>query len=196
MTLAGGAAPRRGAAMALLMCLALVGVTGLAGLSACASVPKPGAALRGEVFVGRMTVRVAGSDSAARQTVSAAFELSGTADDGRLDLSTPLGTTLARARWQPGNVALVTPQGETRYADLASLTREMLGEALPVEAFFDWLRGRPWPGAQSRPSAVAAEPGFNQLGWDVNLARFADAWVSARREQAPIVTVQVKLDRP
>ena len=130
------------------------------------------------------------------RNVTAAFELQGNAKQGRLDLSTPLGTTLARARWAPDRVALVTSQGETRFDNLDALTREVLGESLPVAALFDWLRGRPWPGAASTRTAPPAEPGFQQLGWVVSLARFDEGWIAARRNQAPVVTVRAKLDRP
>ena len=165
-------------------------------LAACAT---PAALTRAQseaLISGRMTVRVETPGPGSQRNLSAAFELSGDADQGRLDLNTPLGTTLARARWEPGTVSLTTPQGESRYADLPALTREMLGEELPVAALFDWLRGRPWPGAPSTAAVPPAEAGFRQLGWDVNLAQFADAWVIARRDQAPVVTVRVKLERP
>ena len=165
-------------------------------LAACASVRPPVEGVTTDVLSGRLSVRVDGVGSAAPRSMSAAFELEGDPAAGRFGLVTPLGTMLAQARWQPGQVVLATPQGETRYADLDSLTREMLGESLPVAALFDWLRGRPWPGAASVATRPPAETGFEQLGWSVNLARFDEAWVSARREQAPVVTVRAKLDRP
>jgi len=67
---------------------------------------------------------------------------------------------LAQARWAPGQVVLATPQGERRFDDLDGLTREVLGESLPLAALFDWLRGRPWPGAASRPLAAPGGAGF------------------------------------
>ena len=159
----------------------------------CATVPTP-TAISGETLAGRMTVRVDATPSSDARSVTAAFELQGDARQGRLDLSTPLGTTLARARWMPGTVALVTPQGETRFENLDALTREVLGESVPVAALFDWLHGRPWPGAASVPTRPPAERGFAQLGWVVSLARFGEGWIAARREQAPAVTVRAKLD--
>lgn len=143
-----------------------------------------------------MTLRIEATDASPLRNLSAAFELAGDAGRGHFDLNSPLGTTLARARWEPGQVWLRTPQGESRYPDLAALTREMLGEELPVAALFDWLRGRPWPGAISTAPQPPSEAGFQQLGWSVSLANFAEAWVTARREQAPTVTVRVKLERP
>jgi outer membrane lipoprotein LolB len=165
-------------------------------MSACAVVPKGTDELGGDMLSGRMAVRVEASAGAPAQSVSAAFELRGDAGRGRLDLSTPLGSVFAQARWAPGSVVLVTPQGDTRFDDLDALTRAVLGESLPVAALFDWLRGRPWPGAASTPSVSPADRGFEQLGWVVNLARFDDAQVAARRTSAPAVTVRAQLDRP
>lgn len=142
-----------------------------------------------------MAVRTdAGNDAGPRST-SAAFELSGRPDAGSLDLASPLGTVLGRARWEPGRVELVTPQGRAAYPTLDALTREVLGESVPVAALFDWLKGRPWPDA---PSASRAAPatGFEQLGWSVDLAEFDAAVLTAVRLTPPAVTVRVKLDRP
>ena len=153
-----------------------------------------------------MTVRIDAlvntAESAAGRIVSAAFELSGNAQLGQLDLNTPLGTTLARASWQPGNVAVSTPQGAATYPDLNAMTRALLGEELPLAALFDWLRGRPWPGAPVAAGSSSAE--FAQLGWDVSLTQFSQGWVNARRAATnanantnqPGVTVRVKLDAP
>ena len=163
-------------------------------LAACAAVPTQHDA--GESLSGRLAVKVDGEGGAAPRSVSAAFELQGDPRTGRLNLSTPLGSVLAQARWAPGSVVLVTPQGEKQFADLDALTNEVLGESLPVAALFDWLRGRPWPGAASTASTLPAEPGFEQLGWVVNLARFDQAWVVATRARAPAVTVRAKVDRP
>ena len=165
-------------------------------MSACAVAPKALDGLGGETLSGRLAVRVDAAEGAPARSVSAAFELRGDAGNGRLDLSTPLGSVLAQARWAPGSVVLATPQGDTRFDDLDALTAAVLGDSLPVAALFDWLRGRPWPGAASTPSMAPAEPGFTQLGWVVSLARFDDAQVAARRERAPVVTVRAQLDRP
>ncbi len=163
--------------------------------SACANSPKSAEDVGGETLGGRMSVRVDALVGAPAQSVSAAFELRGDAGRGRLDLRTPLGNVFAQARWAPGSVLLVTPQGDTRFDDLDALTRAVLGESLPIAALFDWLRGRPWPGAASTPSVAPAEPGFAQLGWVVNLAHFDEAQVGARRERAPVVTVRAILDQ-
>jgi len=157
----------------------------------CASTPQTDESLRG-----RLSVQVAAIDTAPPRSMSAAFVLSGDAVVGRLDLNTPIGTTLARASWAPGYVELATPQGTTSHASLGDMTREVVGEVLPVEALFDWLRGRPWSGAPSRTNSPPMDAGFEQLGWRVDLSRFEAGGLAARRDSPPAVAVQVRLDRP
>ena len=173
---------------------AALGAALLAG--ACALVPPAAEVTASDTLTGRLAVRVEGTGGSAARSLSAVFDLSGDAASGRLNLATPLGSVLAQARWAPGQVVLATPQGETLFPDLDALTREVLGESLPVAALFDWLRGRPWPAATSTATVAPAEPGFEQLGWVVNLARFNEAWVALRRERAPVVTVRARIDRP
>ena len=180
---------RRYAALCTMLCAALL-------LSACTVAPKGGESRGSDTLSGRFSVRVDGTDGVAARSITAAFELLGSANSGQLNLSTPLGSVLAQARWAPGQVVLVTPKGETNYPDLDALTREILGEGLPVAALFDWLRGRPWPGTVSTPTSAIGETGFEQLGWVVDLTRIDDSWVVARRERAPVVTLRAKLDRP
>jgi outer membrane lipoprotein LolB len=157
-------------------------------LAACSSLPPAPPA--GEVMSGRLSVRVASDPP---RSGTAAFELRGSPEAGQLDLSTPLGSLMARARWSPGEVVLATPKEEKSYADLDALTRDVLGESLPVPALFDWLLGRPWPGAPSQPRSDP--PGFEQLGWAVSLAQFDRGTIEAQRRQDPPVTVRARLDR-
>lgn len=184
---------------------------GALALAGCATVPRGDAALAAPTFAGRLSVQVEADGAAPARSFSAAFELRGDARTGHLDLSTPLGSVLAQARWSPTQVVLATPRGETGFADLDALTTEVLGESLPLAALFDWLQGRPWPGAPSVPATAADAPGasempasaeahgadggFRQLGWTVSLARFDDGLVTARRKSPPPVTVRIKLDR-
>ncbi len=170
--------------------LALTGALG-----GCASLGEPGASAA-DALAGRLSVRVDGASAEPARSLSAAFELLGNGERGSLNLSTPFGTMLAQARWSPQQVLLVTPQGQAAYADLPALTRELLGEELPLAALFDWLRGRPWPGAESRATRPPDEAGFLQLGWEVTLARFADGHIVARRMAPPVVTVRAQMDRP
>ena len=170
---------------------AFLAATFVAGCANLAPLPPAGA---GDSFSGRMVLRVEADGATPARALSAAFDLRGNARAGALGLSTPLGSMLAQARWQPGEVVLATPQGTRRFDDLDGLTREVLGESVPIEAWFDWLHGRPWSSAPSTPDGTT---GFVQLGWAVDLIRFGDGAVSARRtEPPPFVTVRIQLDQP
>lgn len=164
-------------------------------LAACTTVPVLDRVAAGEAISGRLALRVEASEKEPARAFAAAFDLRGSSRTGVLALSTPLGSTLAQARWQPAEVVLVTPNGIRTFASLDELTRNLLGESVPVEAWFDWLRGRPWPGAPSAPAPADVASGFVQQGWTVDLAGFADGSVSATRAQpAPVVTVRIRLD--
>ncbi|WAC73117.1 outer membrane lipoprotein LolB [Roseateles sp. SL47] len=129
------------------------------------------------------------------QNVTANFELLGDSTRGRLEMSTPMGSLVARVSWQPGAATLRTPDEERSYDTLDALTQELLGEALPVQALFDWLKGRPWAGTPHQP---AGDQGFEQLGWQVDLRRFQTGLIVAQRlnpgGQEPLATLRLKLD--
>jgi outer membrane lipoprotein LolB len=156
-----------------------------AALSGCASLtgqPPPDLA-------GRLSVRI---DSTPARSFAADFDLRGNAERGALTLTGPLGATLARVDWQPGSASMTDAQGERRYPTLDALSQDLLGEALPLAALIDWLRGRPWPGALSQPSG----DGFEQLGWRIGLGARAEGLVVALRERAPAVSVRARLETP
>jgi outer membrane lipoprotein LolB len=139
---------------------------------------------------GRLSLRVDASAATPAQSMSAAFELRGDNDRGELNLLSPLGTRLAAARWAPGSALIVTPDGERRYATLEELSRQALGEPVPLAAMPDWLAGRPWPRA---PHEMQPD-GFGQLGWHVQTARRSEGWIEARRTTPPAVLLRVRLD--
>lgn len=171
---------------------ALVAMTALAAFFAgCSTLPVTPPA-PADTLSGRLAINVAASAQAIAQSVSAGFELSGDAAQGRLKLISPIGTQVALAQWSPAGAELDTGDGPRRFADLAALSREALGEEVPLAALGDWLAGRPWPGAASQANAQ----GFTQLGWQIDLARYAsDALVVAQRPAPPAVTLRAKLDR-
>ena len=172
---------------------ALALVAGLA--AACTTVPPAPPGSNADLLSGRLALRVEPLGNEAPRAVSAAFDLRGDWRAGTLGLSTPLGSMLAQARWSPAEVVLTTPRETRRFASLDELTRHALGESVPIEAWFDWLRGRPWPGAPSE-GAETAGGGFRQLGWLVDLAQFDVGTIAATRESpAPVVTVRIRLDR-
>ncbi len=166
---------------------ALPGVLALGLLAACATTPRPPAEL-----AGRLAVRVEAFEGAPARSLATQFELRGDALAGELRLSTPIGTTAAQARWRPGSAELITPEATRSFADLDALAQALLGEALPLAALIDWLRGRPWPGAPS----TASTGGFEQMGWRIDLSRVAQGWVLAARERAPAVSVRARLEQP
>ena len=163
----------------------------LAVLAGCATQPLPAPGADPPVS-GRLSVRVDGDTPRA---VSAAFELTGNADRGSLVLSGPLGTTAARARWAPGEAVLDGGGSQSRHADLDSLGQAALGEALPMAALFDWLRGRPWPGAPSQPRSDGGT-GFAQLGWQIDLSQWAAGTLQAVRSAPPAITVRARVEQP
>ena len=140
---------------------------------------------------GRLSLQIAASAAEGARSVTASFDLRGDADRGELRLSSPLGSLVAAAQWSPGRAVLETPQGQQQFSDLEALSREALGEPLPLQALPDWLSGKPWAGAISQPR----EGGFEQLGWRVAINRFTDGFIDAERDAAPAVKLRVRLDR-
>lgn len=166
-------------ALALAFALALAG---------CAPLPKtPPQATSEARLSGRISVSVAGDVHNRGTGGAASFELFGGPEAGRLELTAPLGGLVARASWQPGQALLQTPDGERRFDDLDALTREMLGEAVPVAALFDWLQARPWPAAPHQKTTA----GFEQLGWRIEPRLPV---LVATRLTEPVVTLRAKLD--
>lgn len=165
-----------------------VAILGAAVLAGCATT----APRAPDTFSGRLALRIEPADAPSR-AFAADFDLRGDAERGTLRLSGPLGATLAEARWQPGRVELARPDAATEsFASLDTLAIALLGEAVPLGALPDWLRGRPWDAA---PSA-ARDGGFEQLGWAIDLRRHAaDGAIVATRARRPVLTVRVQLDR-
>lgn len=171
---------------------ALIALSLALGLTACAQLERqpvePGEHAR---LSGRLSVTVTGDvtgDNQGRGTGgTASFELFGDPVRGRLELTSPLGALVARASWQPGRALLETPRERQRFDDLDALTRDMLGEPVPVAALFDWLQGRPWPAQAHQPFAG----GFEQLGWRIEPRGPA---LVATRLAEPVVTLRARLD--
>jgi outer membrane lipoprotein LolB len=157
-------------------------------LAGCAQLEKaPPAAAHEARLSGRISVTVAGDQHNRGTGGAASFELFGGPEAGRLELTSPLGALVARASWQPGLVTMQTPGNERRFDDLDALTRELLGEAVPIAALFDWLNARPWHAAPHQATAN----GFEQLGWRIE-PRLPS--LVATRLAEPTVTLRARLD--
>jgi outer membrane lipoprotein LolB len=158
-------------------------------LAGCATPPPP--SLYEGTVSGRMSLQVAASPRAMASHFTGGFELQGDARTGRFDLLSPVGTLVARATWQPDQVVLEADGRTIRFSSLEELARRTLGEAVPLEALADWLRGRPWPGAPHLPR----EGFFEQGGWQIDTRRFAEGFISARRlTPAPEVNLRARLE--
>lgn len=158
----------------------------MACLAGCASLAPP---VAGDRLTGRLAVSVEGQ---AQRSFSSAFELSGSAERGRLVLTSPLGLQVGRAEWSPGRAELDDGRERRSYADLEDLASQALGERVPIAALFDWLRGRPTAGVPSEPQPG----GFEQLGWRVDVSGRDQGRVEARRVAGPVVSVRARLDLP
>ncbi|CAM5179471.1 Outer-membrane lipoprotein LolB OS=Castellaniella defragrans OX=75697 GN=HNR28_001823 PE=3 SV=1 [Castellaniella defragrans] len=100
-------------------------------------------------------------------------------DDGRtlrLDLSTPLGSILARIQVQPGLSELERADGSHETAaDPDALLALVWGHAMPVSGLRAWIRGQPVPG---RPVSGVQRDGAGHLlaleqdGWQVTLSDY------------------------
>ena len=168
-------------------------------LQACVTHPPP---LPGHVYSGRLAVRTDAAPDLPARSVSGQFELSGNASSGQLVLTSPIGTTVARARWSdpvgtqgvPSRIELEADGATTHYATLEEMMQRAIGDQLPLPAMFDWLSGHPWPAASVQRGADGAS--FDQLGWHVDLSQLAgNRLIDAQRPQpAPTLHVRVKLD--
>lgn len=137
------------------------------GLAGCSTPPAPSQA---GVWSGKLAYQMEAGVAQRAQAGSALFEWQGNAAQGQLNLSSPLGTSLASARWDAQGVWLEDAQGTRRFDTLetlgTALGEAMQGPPLPLQPLMHWLQGRPDP---ELPHTAQAE-GFEQAGWRVQLA--------------------------
>lgn len=144
-------------------------------VAACAQPPRlvpVSDALRSH-WSGRLALRI---DSEPAQSLHAAFDLRGNALSGELSLYSPLGSTLARMVWTPGQAQLQWDGQQRQFDSIGSLTREATGTELPIASLFEWLAGRD----------SQAE------GWSADLRTLAQGKLTAERSQ-PAPAVQLRL---
>ena len=142
-----------------------------------------------------MSLSVAAWDGQPARGFTASFELRGSAQLGALEISGPLGTQALRADWSDPLYRLDTGQGPQAYGSLEELARVGLGEPLPLAALFDWLQGRPWPGAPyTSPDGHGAR--FEQLGWVLDAQALNEGALRATRQAQPTLTLRIRLDNP
>ncbi|MGE8547630.1 MAG: outer membrane lipoprotein LolB [Alcaligenes sp.] len=99
-------------------------------------------------------------------------------DDGRqliLDLTNPLGNTLARVWVLPDRAILERSDGTRESASHPdALVEQVLGSPVPVAGLRDWLHGRSAaaPALQQRLDEQQHLSSFEQSGWRVGLSRY------------------------
>lgn len=125
---------------------------------------------------GRLSVQILGPSTS---SMSAAFLLRGDAQNGELNLYSPLGTTLGALEWTPQHVQLRDGSQHQQFDSLAELTEKTTGAALPIDTLFAWLQGR---------NTLAP-------GWQVDLSTLQQGVLTARRTNpAPEVKLRIQLD--
>ena len=144
-------------------------------LAGCAQ-PRPSPEnMHRTLWTGRLALQVEGQPS---QSFSASFELSGTAQQGRFEVFTPLGGTLVQLRWGAGHAELITAEQTRQSESLDALLQEALGADIPVAALFSWLEGNP----------AAAQ------GWQTDLSAIAQGRLVAYRfAPQPQATLRIAL---
>ena len=154
-------------------------------------------------WTGRLAMRMQAPHGEPR-SFSAAFELRGSAEEGELWLRSPIGSTIAQLRWQPGLAWLISDRGEQRFGSLQELTQALAraleaapagtsdpdpadaaarngtSDGLPLAELFGWLRGEAAPGRVS--------------GWQLDDSARASGRLSARRRD-PDAELRLVLDR-
>lgn len=148
-------------------------------IAGCASSMRATAPLGPESgqWQGRIAVKV---DSDPEQAFSANFEIQGSTKAGRMELTTALGTTVARMQWDAQGAELQSGGTTRAYPSLAALTLATMGAELPTDALFQWLQG------QAPPSA----------GWQADLSQWDAGRISAHRlDPAPRVDLKILLER-
>jgi outer membrane lipoprotein LolB len=144
-------------------------------LAGCAtpSQPRPALPANAALWSGRLSLSLA---SEPPQSFSASFELRGTAQQGDLVLSTPLGTTVSALAWTPRGAQLRQGGQVQEFESLDALTTSALGTALPIAALIDWMHGLDTPAP----------------GWQVDVSRQAQGRIKAQR-LAPLPSAELRL---
>lgn len=130
-----------------------------------------------EVWTGRISLRVA---SEPPQAFFAGFELKGKPETGQLTLTSPIGSVVGLLRWSGGEAVLQSGNDVRRFDSVDALLESTTGAALPVNALFDWLKGK----------------STSERGWSADLSRYDSGRIDAvRTEPAPQTNLKIVLDQ-
>jgi outer membrane lipoprotein LolB len=113
------------------------------------------------------------------QSISAGFELKSQQQSGELQLISPLGNTLAKLHWMPGQASLEQGVQVWQDSSLDALLIRLTGTTLPMAALIDWL--------QARPTQVE--------GWSADLSQMGSGklWVQSMPSRTTTALPQVTL---
>jgi outer membrane lipoprotein LolB len=154
--------------LAILSCLAFV-----AGCATVGPSPAPVNARVESSFeaAGRLSARRGNEGVAVHYTWRHA---SGTDD---FDVATPLGQTVARMRGDAAGVRVERPnEAPADYPDWSTLTRAVLGVAIPVGGLASWIQGAPLStsGSDVERDAAGRPLVLRQQGWEIVYAYASD----------------------
>jgi outer membrane lipoprotein LolB len=155
-------------------------------------------ALNGQ-WAGRLSLKLGPWQDQSASGITLAFDLRSQPETGALDLSTALGTQLARLSWQQQGdmlqAELETSEGKRQFGSLEALSQSVLGEALPLQALPHWLSGLPAPWLPHTPGTSAGQ--FEQAGWQIDASELNRGRLNLDRPASSMqrsVTLRVRLD--
>jgi outer membrane lipoprotein LolB len=133
-------------------------------------------------YAGRISLVFDEAEQGTPASFSGAFELRGQPQAGELDLLTPLGSIAAQLKWQTGQ-ALLIQAGQTRsFTSADELIAHATSTSISAQQLFDWLQGK--------ANATSASD------WQVDLARYADGRIIAKRMGKQAATLRIILEQP
>lgn len=140
------------------------------------------------------------------QSVSGRFSLEVRGAQQVFDLSTPIGTTVARVEIDASGARAFGPQfEEVRGNDADVLAERVLGWRLPISGLADWIEGRPAPGRPARIEKNGARTALiEQDGWTIRVVEYFEPGGQPRRlfierpamDSQPAVSVRLIIDDP
>jgi outer membrane lipoprotein LolB len=139
----------------------------------------PGEPLR---YSGRISLAVENATPGSASSFSGAFNLRGLPSEGEMQLLSPLGQVVANLFWQPGLAVFVQGQQTRPFNSVNDMLAQTIGVSASAEQLFDWLRGE-----QSAAS---------DTDWQVDLSRYPEGRITARRIAPQAFTLRIILDQP
>jgi outer membrane lipoprotein LolB len=177
-------------------CLAMLTLV----VAACATVPQTPPE---RSYAGRFVVTAVAGEQ--RDSASGRFYVEIRGNQQSIDLSTVVGTTLARIEIEPGRARVTDGklQGLTG-PNADELVEQAIGWKLPISGLPYWLEGRPDPARSSqlrRTSDGATE--IEQDGWNIRISETAQTTGRPRRLQldrdtsgGPKLSLRLVIDAP